>query len=841
MDADAFAPLGAASETQEAEAAQPNAEHFELLPFRLDRPPSAATFEFGDLPQPSTLYFYRNAAGDIVGAVGRYEIVDALGQVTKEIRPWCHGRRQWTDKAGKARDRTGWHCKGLPEPRPLYGLPDLVARADASVLIVEGEKAADAAAALFADAAAALFGDWVVVTWQGGSAATRKTDWAALAGRCVVIWPDADAPGRKAAQAIRRALEDHTTRVAVVEVPTAWPEGWDLADAPPEGVTPETLLEMVAKAEGAADAEAAMPRGFKMSPDGVYWMPPDDEGKIDTRLLVCGPLRVAAVTNDGAGHAWGRLLEWDDDDGRPHQWAMPAAMLAGEGIDVRARLMEGGLFVAPNRKARELLGDYLGLSKPTERVRVVPRLGWHDLPDGRIFVLPDTAIGGTGAGRVMLQTERPDALPPLARVGTLEAWQAAVPRLAVGNSRLAFALSIAFAAPLAGLIGAEGGGFHLRGPSSVGKSTALQAAGSVWGGGGLRGWVRSWRTTDNALESVAAAHCDLPLILDEMGEAGPEAVAAAAYMLANGAGKSRAGRDGSARRAAEWRVLFLSSGEVGIADRLAEGRHGPRQVRAGQEVRVLDIPAEAGPHGLFETLHGFPTAAALADAVKAGAARCYGMAGREWLETLADDPAGMAKAAREAIGAFVRGHVPAGADGQVGRAGARFALVAAAGELAAGAGILPWEPGQAERAAAGCFRAWIGARTGGTGAAETATVMAAVRRFIVAHGESRFQTIGTTEDAEARMIVNRAGWRKRDNDGWHYLFPAEIWKGEVLAGLDAVAAAKVLRTRGFLIPQSQSDKRHARMERVGLSNPVRVYVVSDAILAGADDADGAEA
>ncbi|MFN9977202.1 MAG: DUF927 domain-containing protein, partial [Phycisphaerae bacterium] len=83
------------------------------------------------------------------------------------------------------------------------------------------------------------------------------------------------------------------------------------------------------------------------------------------------------------------------------------------------------------------------------------------------------------------------------------------------------------------LVGAEGGGIHYRGPSSCGKSTLLQAAGSVFGGGGLRGWVRSWRATDNALESVAAAHCDLPLLLDEMGEAGADTVAAAAYMLAD--------------------------------------------------------------------------------------------------------------------------------------------------------------------------------------------------------------------------------------------------------------------------------------------------------------------
>ena len=809
MDADAFAPLGAAPVLPEAEEAADDRRA--IMPAPLPLPVAIRHARHG---KPSRVWEYRDAAGALLFAVARFDPPDRK----KEVLPYSCGPG-------------GWNWKAPPDPRPLYGLPDLAARADAPVLIVEGEKTADATAALFPER--------VAITWQGGSNAIGKADWAALAGRRVVIWPDADAPGRKAADAVRRALASQAAAVAVVEVPNAWPDGWDLADPLPDGMTPETVRDMVVSAERAADAVAAMPRGFTMRADGVFWMPPDDAEA--SPLQVCGPLRVAAETNDGNGHAWGCLLEWSDADGKPHLWAMPSAMLAGDGTNIRARLLDGGLFVAPSRKAREMLTIYLGRRRSAERVRVVSRLGWHNLPSGRVFVLPDGAIGGAGGGRVMLQTERPDALPPLAQAGTLAEWQEAVARLAVGNSRLAFSLSIAFAAPLADLIGAEGGGFHLRGPSSVGKSTALQAAGSVWGGGGLRGWVRSWRATDNGLESVATAHCDLPLILDEMGEAGPEAVAAAAYMLANGAGKSRAGRDGSTRRAAEWRTLFLSSGEVGIADRLAEGRNGPKQVRAGQEVRVLDIPAEAGPHGLFETLHGFPTAAALADAVKAGAAGCYGVAGREWLEALAGDPAGMATEAREAIDAFVRMHVPAGADGQVGRAGARFALVAAAGEVAAGLGILPWEPGETERAAADCFRAWINARTGGTGAAEDATALSAVRRFILAHGESRFQTIGDTEDAEARTIVNRAGWRKRDNRGWRYLIPPEIWTGEVLAGLDAVAAAKVLRRRGFLIPQSESDPRNGRMERVGLSKPVRVYVVSDAILSGADDATGAEA
>jgi uncharacterized protein (DUF927 family) len=576
------------------------------------------------------------------------------------------------------------------------------------------------------------------------------------------------------------------------------------------------------------DDAAPLPPGFTLRRDGIFWQPDDPEKPL---VHVCGRLIAEARTHDGNGRAWGVLLCWLDREGREHKWAMPLAMLAGDGAAVREHLLDAGLFVGAGARARALLLDFLGRVEAPRMVRVVPRLGWHDTTAGRVFVLPDAALGAAGVERLMLQTERPDALPPLRQAGTLADWQREVAARAVGNTRLAFAIGASFAAPLLGLLGAEGGGFHLRGASSVGKSTALQAAGSVWGGGGLRGWVRSWRTTDNALEAVAAAHCDLLLGLDEMGEASPEAVAACAYALANGAGKGRAGRDGSARRIAEWRVLFLSTGEEGLADRLAEAKGAPCRVRAGQEVRVLDIPADTGRHGLFETLHGFPDARTLADALKAAAARCYGTAGRAWLEHLAADAEGCAVAAREVMDAFAATYVPPGASGQVHRGAQRFALVAAAGELAIGAGILPWPPGEAERAAAACFNAWLASRAAGKGAAEDTAAVAAVRRFLIQHGASRFETVGTDDEASGERVINRAGWKKRDGAGWRFIIPGEVWRGEVVAGLDSEAAAGACRRAGYLVPQSDGEPRHVKGERIG-QRTVKAYVIRDAILGG---------
>jgi len=70
----------------------------------------------------------------------------------------------------------------------------------------------------------------------------------------------------------------------------------------------------------------------------------------------------------------------------------------------------------------------------------------------------------------------------------------------------------------------------------------------------------------------------------------------------------------------------------------------------------------------------------------------------------------------------------------------RFALVAATGELATALGIFPWSPGEATAGVARCFTDWLTQR-GGTGSLEAIEAVRAVRRFIEAHGNARFERI----------------------------------------------------------------------------------------------------
>ncbi|HMU61586.1 MAG TPA: CHC2 zinc finger domain-containing protein [Gemmatimonadales bacterium] len=169
---------------------------------------------------PVSLYRYRDAGGHELGAVARYEATKD-GRRVKTYLPITWGSedngKTWRWKFG------AWNL-----PRPLYGLDRLGERPTAPVLVVEGEKAADAARSL-------LLG-FVVVTWPGGSKAVSCCDWTPLADRDVTLWPDADAPGMHAMEELRSLLEGTAARVRWLDV-TGQPDTWDVADAVAEGWT----------------------------------------------------------------------------------------------------------------------------------------------------------------------------------------------------------------------------------------------------------------------------------------------------------------------------------------------------------------------------------------------------------------------------------------------------------------------------------------------------------------------------------------------------------------------------------------------------------------------------
>ena len=156
---------------------------------------------------------YRDANGDQLFWVQRIK--------TSRGKAFLH--RVWLDGAWHRPSRADGFTCHWPAPRPLLNLDAITARPDDHVLLVEGEKAVDAAARYFLRA--------VVTTWPNGAKATQYVDLSPLHGRSVILWPDADADGAAAMDRLAAALLPHAAKVRRVQLPADVPEGWDLADA----------------------------------------------------------------------------------------------------------------------------------------------------------------------------------------------------------------------------------------------------------------------------------------------------------------------------------------------------------------------------------------------------------------------------------------------------------------------------------------------------------------------------------------------------------------------------------------------------------------------------------
>jgi putative DNA primase/helicase len=362
----------------------------------------------------------------------------------------------------------------------------------------------------------------------------------------------------------------------------------------------------------------------------------------------------------------------------------------------------------------------------------------------------------------------------------------------------------------------------------------------------------------HVLEGVAALHNDNLLLLDELKEIDPREAGGAAYLLSNGSGKRRGRPQGGTRPRLAWRVLFLSSGEISLAQHVeAVGM----RVHAGQEVRLIDLPADAGgAHGLFENLHDCTSGQVFADLIRQRVREAYEHAGRDFVTRLAENQDDALTDVRELIEGFVA-KIPSTATGQVRRVATKFALIGAAGELASAWNITGWEEGVAMAAAVQCFNDWLAQRGMLTNADED-RALRQVRLFFEKYGESRFHPWDAEEPSKclrcqgtgqygedqecfgchgtgvlavngARPVQDRAGfWRKTDGDQREfYVFP-EVFTKDIARGYDSEWLAKLLVQRGWVQPDAAGKTtRMARLPTIGLK---RTYRFLPAVLATTD-------
>ncbi len=207
--------------------------------------------------KPEQTWNYRDADGGVLGFIHRFTNSTG-GKEFLPLTPWEN------IETGKQ----GWRWRAFAEPRPLYGLDELAAQPNWPVLLVEGEKCADAARK--------ILDGWVVVSWPGGSKAVGKIDWHPLIGRNVYAWADCDAqrerlareekaagvdklskpllaadnqPGMRAMRYVHDKLVDLGSKgkfnFVGIPKPGEKKSGWDVADAIDEGMDADGLLKFI--------------------------------------------------------------------------------------------------------------------------------------------------------------------------------------------------------------------------------------------------------------------------------------------------------------------------------------------------------------------------------------------------------------------------------------------------------------------------------------------------------------------------------------------------------------------------------------------------------------------
>lgn len=451
-------------------------------------------------------------------------------------------------------------------------------------------------------------------------------------------------------------------------------------------ITEKSLFKRATNA-GWINPEKNHSPGFKIKEDGVYEVIKKGEDVLE--VWVSDVCTVLAWTRSNANTNAGFVLRYTPIWGGQVDKAYPRAMLHNS-RELAEQLDHDGLRIQPGKHLS--VARYISNFKTDRLAYCVSNTGWCN----ECFVLPEkTLTPETSDTLVVFQASA--SLVNVKQSGTIDSWREDLSALCRGNPVLMFSVSCAFAGPLLEPLNMDGGGIHLVGPSSKGKSTALRMAASVYGEPIPGGFWQSWRQTDNSLESVLQQHSGLFLPLDDMKQvASGNALAQAIMMAGNNQGKGRANRNGDSRSPKTFRTLILSTGEKTPQNILAAERV---QADAGVEVRMPSIDV-VSDKGMIQNLHHTSNQRELVDEINTRAKSQYGAVGLEWLTRLVNERDDSVAKVKVFINEFHEKAKKAFGDigSQQQRVLERFALVAAAGELASDYGLTGWDCGEATEA-----------------------------------------------------------------------------------------------------------------------------------------------
>ena len=370
---------------------------------------------------------------------------------------------------------------------------------------------------------------------------------------------------------------------------------------------------------------------FKVTDDGVFC----DDIKISEYIKIVGLVK----TFDE--RSWKTRLEFSDMNDDKCLMDVDNEKLSNVGDLIKELIHKGfcpDIQVAKFKKY--LMKSYNGRDS-IKRYIEVNQTGWID---ETIYLCPSFSVSDEKNNFIMQELHDVG----YAMSGTVEEWREQVADICQNNSLLTFSLCAALAPILLRYFSEINTTiFHLVGRSSIGKTTALKVAASVWGH--PKRYIKQWRATGNAQEGIAEKHNDSLLILDEIGQANDKDIQQTVYMIGNEKGKSRMTVDAALRKIKSWRLLCLSSGEIGISEKIEAA--GER-VHGGVLVRCIDIEAQSSKGiGIFEDLRGFSNGNEFSTALAEKTSKYYGTAAKFFVDEVRKiDEASIRNIFNEALG-----------------------------------------------------------------------------------------------------------------------------------------------------------------------------------------------
>ncbi|MDH5548047.1 MAG: DUF927 domain-containing protein [Gammaproteobacteria bacterium] len=536
--------------------------------------------------------------------------------------------------------------------------------------------------------------------------------------------------------------------------------------------------------------------GVSISNDGVEYL---GQGTICYQ-----PLWIDALTEDNAGDS-GMLVKFFDTRWRLHSLALPAKALHARAGDLGEFFANKQCFFVPGKEKWMQRALAANAVQCTRYLQSTSRLGWFSNRESQgIFVLPRTVLGNTEE-EIVYQSDIPlSYAETLHGRGKLKEWQSHVAAPCQGNPVLMFALLCGLAGPLMKLCEVEGGGFHLYGLTTGGKTTAAQVAISPWGCAADPGEdssltaVRTWDVTGNALEGLAELHNHMILVLDEIGKYPDKDLGRLIYKLSHGKGKERATISGGLRSPRAWKVFIFSTGELSTVQKAAE--YG-ETLKGGQLSRLPDIPADSSSDGSRSVVvdpHG-EDPKEFVEKLKAGCTRYYGTAGPTlvsyliaWSDKLhSDDNGGLATLSGDLRGRLKQLEEWLNADERLPEEGRRvirrFALVALAGWLGYEAGIIPWQLEYTLEAVKDVRDRWLAEQ--GSNRSEIDRGLARLRDQLV-RNIGRFKGVDAAPASTDKELL---GFRVDD-----FFLITDEGMQELCRGYDFKVILKVLSKQGFL-------------------------------------------